>query len=151
MQRVADGELDVAAVWGPFAGWVKTARCAAHHSTCQPHGQHHPLEFSLAWGVQNTDVVLKLKIDLALEEAKGEIEAILREYGVPLVRCSSCIVEGDLPSHGAFEEARAKTYEDRFTKPFHRRAPSATASPIRSSRASASRPGSRRASTSTPS
>ena len=47
-----------------------------------------PLEFSLAWGVQNTDVVLKLKIDLALEEAKDEIAAILNDYGVPLVRCS---------------------------------------------------------------
>ena len=23
VQRVVDGELDVAAVWGPFAGWVK--------------------------------------------------------------------------------------------------------------------------------
>ncbi len=88
-----------------------------------------PLEFSLAWGVQNTDVVLKLKIDLALEEAKDEIAAILEDYGVPLVRCSACVVEGDLPSHGAFEEARAKVYEDRFTKPAHRTALSTAATP----------------------
>ena len=24
VQQVVDGELDVAGVWGPFAGWVKT-------------------------------------------------------------------------------------------------------------------------------
>lgn len=129
VQRVVDGELDVAAVWGPFAGWVKKRGAPLTVQPANLMDSVIPLEFSLAWGVQNTDVVLKLKIDLALEEAKDEIETILRDYGVPLVRCSSCIVEGDLPSHGAFEEARAKTYEDRFTKPFHRREASATASP----------------------
>ena len=26
VQKVLDGELDVAAVWGPFAGWLKTMK-----------------------------------------------------------------------------------------------------------------------------
>jgi quinoprotein dehydrogenase-associated probable ABC transporter substrate-binding protein len=129
VQRVADGELDVAAVWGPFAGWVKKRGAPLIIQPANLMDSTIPLEFSLAWGVQNTDVVLKLKIDLALEEAKDEIAAILSDYGVPLVKCSSCVIEGDLPSHGAFEEARAKVYEDRFIKPAHRTALSAAATP----------------------
>jgi quinoprotein dehydrogenase-associated probable ABC transporter substrate-binding protein len=129
VQRVVDGELDVAAVWGPFAGWVKKRGAPLTVQPANLMDSTIPLEFSLAWGVQNTDVVLKLKIDLALEEAKDEIAAILNDYGVPLVRCSACVVEGDLPSHGAFEEARAKVYEDRFIKPAHRTALTADATP----------------------
>jgi quinoprotein dehydrogenase-associated probable ABC transporter substrate-binding protein len=129
VQKVVDGTLDVAAVWGPFAGWVKKRGAPLTIQPANLMDSTIPLEFSLAWGVQNTDVVLKLKIDLALEEAKDEITAILNDYGVPLVKCSACVVEGDLPSHGIFEEARAKVYEDRFTKPAHRTALSAAATP----------------------
>lgn len=114
VQRVVDKKLDVAAVWGPFAGWL---RKKGEPLVIQPVNlmvDDTPLEFSLAWGVQNTDVVLKLKIDMALEEAKDEIAQILTDYGVPLVQCSNCIVEGNLPSHGVIEGAQGAAYEQRF-------------------------------------
>lgn len=120
VQRVVDKELDVAGVWGPFAGWLQKNGAPIVVKPANVMDKKRPLEFALAWGVQNTDVVLKLKIDLALEEAKDDITKILNDYGVPLVDCSNCIVQGNLPSHGNIELARAKTYEERFLKSLER-------------------------------
>lgn len=129
VQKVVDKELDVAAVWGPFAGWVKKQGAPLVVQPANFMDDKRPLEFSLAWGVQNTDVVLKLKIDMAMEEAQNEIEQILKDYGVPLVACSQCIVQGDLPSFGVIEHARAKVYEERFLKDNPTRELSADATP----------------------
>ncbi|CAN0484450.1 unnamed protein product, partial [Phaeothamnion confervicola] len=77
-----------------------------------------PLEFDLSLGVRPTNVVLKFALDYALEANRVEIEKILRDYGVPLVSCSRCVVPGDLPSHGS------------YTKPFEiSQGPKAQASP----------------------
>jgi quinoprotein dehydrogenase-associated probable ABC transporter substrate-binding protein len=116
VQKVVDKELDIAAVWGPFAGWLKKQGAPLVVQPANFMDDKRPLEFSLAWGVQNTDVVLKLKIDLALEEARVEIEQILNDFGVPLVACSQCIVQGTLPSFGVIEHARAKVYQERYLK-----------------------------------
>jgi ankyrin repeat protein len=61
-----------------------------------------PLEFELAIGVRKTDAFLKYMLEFALEDKKDEIEKILRDYGVPLVQCSKCVVQGDLPAHGSY-------------------------------------------------
>jgi len=103
VQDVVDGKLDVAAVWGPFAGWLKTMK--GEPLVVQPVNLDEddvPLEFDLAIGLRKIDWILKYKFDLALEAKKTEIETILRDYGVPLVQCSRCFVAGDLPSHGTY-------------------------------------------------
>jgi quinoprotein dehydrogenase-associated probable ABC transporter substrate-binding protein len=105
VQEVVDGDLDIAAVWGPFAGYVKTMRGAP--LAIQPANlmeDQIPLEFSLAIGMQKTDAVLKYRLEDALEASKEKIGSILKAYGVPLVECSKCIVQGDIPSHGSFFE-----------------------------------------------
>ena len=117
VEKVVDGQLDVVGVWGPFAGWVKKVKGAP--ITIQPVNvlvDDVPLEFSLSIGVQNTDVVLKFVLDNALMAKKDEISQILADYGVPLVQCSDCVVAGDLPSHGAYDKAVAKKYEERYLK-----------------------------------
>jgi quinoprotein dehydrogenase-associated probable ABC transporter substrate-binding protein len=103
VQQVLDGKIDVAAVWGPFAGWYKTMK--GEPVSILPVNlmdDDVPLEFDLALGVQPTNVVLKFALEFALEANRGEIEKILRDYGVPLVQCSRCVVAGDLPSHGFY-------------------------------------------------
>jgi quinoprotein dehydrogenase-associated probable ABC transporter substrate-binding protein len=103
VQQVVNGQLDVAAVWGPFAGYYKVVKKAP--ITIQPVNlmeNQIPLEFELALGVPTTDRILKYKIDLALHDSKAAIEKVLRDYGVPLVECSDCLVEGDLPAHGEY-------------------------------------------------
>jgi quinoprotein dehydrogenase-associated probable ABC transporter substrate-binding protein len=117
LEKVVDGQLDVVGVWGPFAGWVKKVKGAP--ITIQPINMLEddvPLEFSLSIGVQNTDVVLKFMLDNALMAKKDEIDKILTDFGVPLVQCSDCVVAGDLPSHGAYDKALAKKYEERYLK-----------------------------------
>ncbi len=103
VQQVVDGTLDIAGVWGPFAGYYKTVKKAP--IDIQPVNMMEddfPLEFELGIGVRMSDRLLKYKIDLALEDKKAEIEKVLRDYGVPLVKCSDCLVEGDLPAHGVY-------------------------------------------------
>ncbi len=103
VQKVIDGKLDVAAVWGPFAGWLKTMK--GEPLTIQPINlweDYIPLEFEIAAGVRKRDARLKYMLEYALEDSKEEITKILTDYGVPLVQCSRCIVQGTLPSHGAY-------------------------------------------------
>ena len=117
VEKLVDGQLDVVGVWGPFAGWVKKVKGAP--ITLQPVNlmeDEVPLEFSLSIGVQNTDVVLKFVLDKALMAKKDEIAKILADFGVPLVQCSDCVVAGDIPSHGAYDKAVAKKYEERYLK-----------------------------------
>lgn len=103
VQQVVDGELDIAGVFGPFAGFLKTMR--GEKIAIQPANlmdDNIPLEFSLALGVQPTNVVLKYMLDDALERGRDEIKKVLTAYGVPLVQCSNCVVSGDIPSHGTY-------------------------------------------------
>lgn len=103
VQEVVDGKLDVAAVWGPFAGWVKKIK--GEPIVVQPVNlweDYIPLEFDLAIGVRKRDARLKYALEYALEESKPQIEKILEDYGVPLVQCSRCLVQGTLPAHGAY-------------------------------------------------
>jgi quinoprotein dehydrogenase-associated probable ABC transporter substrate-binding protein len=103
VQKVVDGDLDVAAVFGPFAGWVKTMK--GEPITILPvnlQDDKVPLEFELAIGVRKTDAFLKYMLEFALEDHAEEVEKILKDYGVPLVQCSKCLVAGNLPAHGAY-------------------------------------------------
>jgi quinoprotein dehydrogenase-associated probable ABC transporter substrate-binding protein len=111
VQEVIDGKLDVAAVWGPFAGWLKTMKGEPIEIEAVNLWEDYiPLEFELAAGVRKRDAKLKYLLEYALEATKPEIEKILKEYGVPLVQCSRCLIEGTLPSHGAYTELPASVY-----------------------------------------
>jgi quinoprotein dehydrogenase-associated probable ABC transporter substrate-binding protein len=113
VQQVVNGDLDIAAVWGPFAGWVKAK---GEPITIQPVNLWEdtvPLEFDLAIGVRKTDAFLKYMLEFALEDKKDEIEKILKDYGVPLVQCSRCLVSGDLPSHGDYLEVTQQDFKAR--------------------------------------
>lgn len=112
VKKVLNGDLDIAAVWGPFAGWLKAKGEPLTIKPVNLWEDEIPQEFEIAIGLRNIDWILKYKFDLALEARKSEIETILRDYGVPLVQCSKCVVQGDLPQHGIYtvplQEAEAK-------------------------------------------
>lgn len=118
VQKVVDGELDAAAVWGPFAGYVKTVK--GEPLRLQPLNlmeDQIPLEFSVAIGMQKTDAILKYRLDDALNALQDEIAEILAEYGVPLVNCSKCVVTGEIPSHGSFFERAQQAAHEIFMEP----------------------------------
>ena len=114
VQEVMNGELDVAGVFGPFAGWLKTMK--GEPLTIIPVNLQDdtvPLEFDLAIGVRKTDAFLKYMLEFALDDKKDEIEKILRDYGVPLVQCSKCVVPGDLPAHGSYIAVNQQDFKAR--------------------------------------
>jgi quinoprotein dehydrogenase-associated probable ABC transporter substrate-binding protein len=114
VQQVLDGKLDVAGVWGPFAGWRKTMK--NEPLVIQPVNlweDYVPMEYALSAGVRPTDARLKYILEYAMEDKKAEIEKILKDYGVPLVECSQCLVQGDLPSHGAYVKLPQTAYKSR--------------------------------------
>ncbi len=119
VERMARGELDVVGVWGPFAGYVKTVKHAP--IVLQPANMMADdvqLQFSMAIGVRPTDAILKYALDDALAASRDKIKAILEDSGVPLVKCSECIVGGDLPAHGSYSSMNAgQPIFGRFTQP----------------------------------
>lgn len=104
VQQVADGKLDLAGVWGPFAGWLKSKGAPIDITPVNLMDDEMPLEFDLSIGMKKSDYVMMYKLDLALEENKAGIEKILRSFGVPLVQCSRCVVAGEIPAHGVYNK-----------------------------------------------
>jgi ankyrin repeat protein len=105
IQEVIDGKLDVAAAWGPFAGYYKSVKHAP--LTIQPVNlmeDNFPMEYDMAFAVRTSDKALKAELETAIHKEKDGIRAILVEYGVPLVKCDTCLVDGDLPSHGPYKQ-----------------------------------------------
>ncbi|MGH8112917.1 MAG: ankyrin repeat domain-containing protein, partial [Rhodanobacteraceae bacterium] len=103
VEQVVGGKLDVVGVWGPFAGYAKVKKHAP--IVLQPvnlMSNDVQLEYAMAIGVREDDVVLKYALDDALNASASKIKVILDDFGVPLVQCSECVVQGNLPSHGPY-------------------------------------------------
>jgi quinoprotein dehydrogenase-associated probable ABC transporter substrate-binding protein len=101
VRQVIKGELDIAAVWGPMAGYFKKQAPL----TLQPANLMDdavPLEFDLALAVPRGRADIKSAVEQALQRHKVEIKQVLTDFGVPLVECDECLVNGDLPSHGPY-------------------------------------------------
>lgn len=114
VQDVVEGRLDIAAAWGPFAGWLVAKGEPLELTPVNMMEDEVVLEFDLAFGVRSDDVVLKYALDYALQAIEPEITTILQDFGVPLVSCSRCVVQGDLPSHGSFFQRYAQVPQERF-------------------------------------
>ena len=88
IDAVANGTVDIAAVWGPLAGYF--AARAPVPLTITPitdTAGFKPLrfEYDIAVGVRKDDGALKDLIDGALDRHRAEIERLLQDYRVPLV------------------------------------------------------------------
>jgi quinoprotein dehydrogenase-associated probable ABC transporter substrate-binding protein len=104
VQNMLDGKTDIAAIWGPMAGWYKTIKKAP--VTILPINMMQdktPMEFSLAIGMRRNAKDLKAQIEAVLLKEKDKIKQVYLDYGVPLVQCDECIVSGDLPAHGPYQ------------------------------------------------
>ena len=87
VNAVATGRVDVAAVWGPVAGYfareqrpplvVTSIAAGADAST--------PMTFDISMGVRKTDHQLEAQVQSALSSLAPQIRTILAAYGVPLV------------------------------------------------------------------
>ncbi|MDJ0450744.1 substrate-binding domain-containing protein [Methylocystis sp. JR02] len=88
IQAVESGTLDVAAVWGPFAGYeAKHASAPLHIDMIARTDDYAPLQFAfdISMGVRKGDDKLKRRLDDIIRRKGGVIHALLESYGVPLV------------------------------------------------------------------
>jgi mxaJ protein len=86
VDAVARGDVDVAVVWGPFAGYfAKRQRVPLAIVPVEPQIDRPflPFVFDISMGVRRGDEELRQQIEDFLERRKPEIERILDDYGVP--------------------------------------------------------------------
>jgi quinoprotein dehydrogenase-associated probable ABC transporter substrate-binding protein len=95
LRDVVAGELDVALVWGPIAGY-------------QIHVQHLPLmmralpsapgaarmDYRITMGVRANEPQWRRRINAAIRDRQAEITAVLQDFGVPLLDANGRISSG---------------------------------------------------------
>ena len=84
---VAKKDVDVAIVWGPLAGYF--ARSSPVPLVLQPLAERDslsdfPFRFNIGMGVRRRDRGLRDSLQTVLDRKAPEIQAILKQYGVPM-------------------------------------------------------------------
>ncbi|CDX25276.1 Extracellular solute-binding protein family 3 [Mesorhizobium plurifarium] len=86
VEAVASGEIDLAVVWGPLAGYFaqkQTVPLRITPVTPRIDGPQLPLMYDISMGLRREDDALRSDVNSALARHKSEIDAILAQYGVP--------------------------------------------------------------------
>jgi mxaJ protein len=87
MQALLAGEIDLAAVWGPVAGYFAQKRGARLHLAAPPaRDDGLPFVFAIGLGVRKDDEALARALDGVLVRRRRDIDKLLEDYGVPLAR-----------------------------------------------------------------
>lgn len=83
---LANGKIDAAIVWGPIAGFF-AKRVTQKKLTVLPMKSEKNIkfDFQIAMGVRYGEREWKQQIESLIEKRRPEIQAILHEYGVPLI------------------------------------------------------------------
>jgi mxaJ protein len=92
VDAVANGKIDVAVVWGPLGGyWAKRSPVPLDLSVLPDtdRATGFPLAYEVTLGVRRTDRALRDSLNAALDRRKSDIDAILRDYGVPMLPMST--------------------------------------------------------------
>jgi mxaJ protein len=87
VEGVANKEVDIAIVWGPLAGYF--AQKSKVPLVLVPLAERDslsdfPFRFNIAMGVRRRDRELRDSLDALLQRKQPEIQAILKEYNVPV-------------------------------------------------------------------
>jgi mxaJ protein len=94
IEGVARGEVDVAVVWGPLAGYFakrQGARLSITPVSPQIDLPYLPFVYDISMGVRRGDDAFKERIEAIIERRRADIDYILDDYGVP---------RADAVSHG---------------------------------------------------
>ena len=88
IDAVENGNVDVAVVWGPMAGYFAAREPSP--LTIKPvqpwqDGTGLPMAFDISMGVRRGDYALLERLDDSLERNRAAISAILADYHVPIL------------------------------------------------------------------
>lgn len=85
-QDLANGEIDIAFIWGPIAGYfAKNAHTVPIRALPLRSQPGMKLDFDIAMAVRFGDKDFKARIDQLIASKQPQIDAILTHYGVPLL------------------------------------------------------------------
>ncbi len=92
VNAVAKGDVDVAIVWGPLAGYF--AKRSSVPLRIQPLGERDsladvPFRYDIGMAVRRRDRELRDSLQKVLKEKEPEIQAILKEYNIPVFPVAS--------------------------------------------------------------
>lgn len=92
---LARGDIDIAALWGPLAGYfvqrsavplaVRMIGDTDEFSSRKTHFQLLALQFEIGMAVRKGDHALRRALDEVIARKRPEIEALLKSFGVPLI------------------------------------------------------------------
>jgi mxaJ protein len=92
IDAVALGDVDVAIVWGPLAGYFAQRQQVALKITPVTADPQQPalvFQYAMALSVRKTDAALRDELQTVLDRVQPEIQNILLEFGVPLRTAST--------------------------------------------------------------
>jgi len=85
MHDLEKGEIDVALLWGPIAGYYAKQSSVKLEVTPLPETTGARMAFRIGFGVRHSDQNWKRELNTLIAQNKIELERILRDYGVPLL------------------------------------------------------------------
>ena len=86
VQDVAGGEIDVAVIWGPIAGYFATRQQVPLTMAPLPAREDSvPLAFNVSMGIRHRETQWKHQLNALLKRLEPRIQAVLLDYGVPLL------------------------------------------------------------------
>jgi mxaJ protein len=87
IRAVEHGDIDVAVAWGPLAGYFARRSSVPLQLTRVTPDEEPPFPFvfDMAMGVARSNTTLKDELNRILAENKPAIDAILRDYAVPVI------------------------------------------------------------------
>ena len=92
VEAVARGEVDVAVVWGPLAGYFAARQPMPLEIvpvSPEMDSPALPFVFDISMGVRRDDTALQERLDAIIEDKRASIQAVLGDYGVPTLLLNS--------------------------------------------------------------
>jgi len=90
VDAVSSGAIDVAIIWGPFAGYFAKRHPAGSLqvvpvSAGAADPPTRPFAYDMSMGVRPGDTAFKTELEGILDRRRRDIEKVLEEYGIPIV------------------------------------------------------------------
>lgn len=98
IEAVGQGEIDVAAAWGPLGGYfAKHSPVPLTVTPIEDYQRFAPqqFQFAISMGIRKGDHALRDQLNAFIDQHRPEITSLLRSYGVPLVELPVTASGGD--------------------------------------------------------